>query len=194
MEYSMTSKREPKNGITPKFNVGDKVFVCDGEEYHGKIVTIINVYPDDDRYDASIGNEKQCGWNHPFRFAKEKKFCAIEKGICELCGSSEGIVKPQYPEKEFGDVHDLAVRKFPYAVTCICPACQKLFDLREEKRQQMVKLRTEFRDAEYTRRKKNNLCEKCGGVVHHSKPCLVYEGTYEVTYHCSQCGKTGCFT
>ena len=179
-----------------KFGVNDRVFVCDGEEYHGKVVTIIKVYTgiDEGRYDAILPEEKNVNWSSPFRFVTEIKFCNIEKGTCELCGSSEGIVKPPYPEKEFGDVHDFAMRKFPYAVTCICPVCQKILNFRDEKLNQRNKKRCDFRDAERARRKKEGLCEECGGNIIMSGPYLVYEGTYETRCLCDHCGKENCYT
>jgi hypothetical protein len=178
-----------------KFNVGDRVFVCDGGEYHGKIATITKWSPDIERYDAVLGDKKRdCYWNDPFFCSKEIVFCAITKGTCELCGSPEGILKPPYPEKEFGDVYDLAVRKFPYAISCICPECKKLLNLRDEKLGQRNEARYKFIGAEKTRRKKEGLCSKCGGEIHTSGPCLVYEGTYETTCRCTHCGKEECYT
>jgi hypothetical protein len=181
--------------VPHKFDVGDQVFICDGGEHHGKIATITKWSPDIERYDAVLGNKKRdCYWNEPFFCSKEPVFFPITKGTCELCGSPEGIVKPPYPEKEFGDVHRLAVIKFPYAITCICPKCQGLLALRDEKLNQRNKARSDFIDAERTRRKKEGLCSKCGGKIHTSGPCLVYEGTYETTCRCTQCGKEDSYT
>jgi len=184
----------PKN----KFKAGDEVFVCDGGECHGKLATITKVIThitedilyDPPRYDGKIAGTKQT----KFSFEQETDFCFIQKGICELCGSSEGIIKPPYPNKEYGNVHDLARMKFPYFVTCICPDCQRLFDLREEKRNQIVKCRQEFIEAERSRRQKKHLCNDCGGEIDTSGPFMVYEGTYETRHKCKHCGKENCYT
>ena len=184
-----------QNDSAPKFHVGDKVFICDGGEHHGAVAIVTEYDSDTDRYYAVLGGRsRECHWTDPFFCKEETVFRSIEKGTCELCGSSEGIVKPPYPQKEFGDVFDLSVRKFPYAVACICQNCQKVFDLRDEKIKQRNMARRDFRDTEHKRRERKRLCEKCGGEISRSYPSLVYEGTYEITHRCNVCGFTESFT
>jgi hypothetical protein len=170
--------------MNAKFSIGDIVFVCDGGEYHGTKakITAVDTSYSTPRYGGILLKD-----NSKFRFEKESGFCAIETSTCELCGSPEGIVKPPYPVPEFGDAYDLAKVKFPYAVSCICPKCQHIFDLRDEKLRARNKLRSDFREAETARRKKEHLCHDCGGKIVTSGPYMVYEGTYETIHRCTQC-------
>ena len=174
----------------PKFKVGDEVFICDGGELHGKIVKITKVDPYwcDPRYDGVLPDKQK------FHFAKEIGFCAIEKGICELCGGQGGIIKPLMPIPEFGRSEDIARAKFPYGIRCICKVCKDLLKKNEDKRKEMVNNRIEFIDLERKRRKENHLCSNCGGGVTTSGPHMVYEGTYETIHRCDHCRKEDRYT
>lgn len=113
---------------------------------------------------------------------------------CDLCGSDDGQKYSPVTVPKYGEITDIVIAAVPHACEAICERCKTILNKYTLQKELMRSRRETVRHNEYERRKKNGLCMKCGGDMKTSEPVMVYEGCYEITRTCMQCGNTESWT